>query len=87
MAGYEWQRIKLYGPYWWDGSGSDAQKEERATKRNKESEENLTALLEDGWQIVSIVQRSPRGFVLLAHTGFADLMQEAWSVFLQRSRQ
>ncbi len=87
MATYQWQWMRLYGTHWWTrgSSYSDHPVDIRASERKEKSEEKLTALLYDGWQITAIVPMAPDGTMHLDTPSIAEqVVQEAWSVFLQR---
>jgi hypothetical protein len=84
MTKYEWRWIRLRGS-WWELATIrkvHASAEPEASKGKQESEQKLTELLDNGWQIVSVVPEAPNGII-----NVRGLEQETWTVFLQRPRQ
>jgi hypothetical protein len=84
MVRREWQRIRLCGGHWWNGTAFpvDRDREDaRASAAREDSEAKLSKLLEDGWEIVSVVADPPS---VLFRSRAGSLMQETFSVFLQR---
>lgn len=91
MMKYEWKRVRLYGSHWWSGIVRPDQRrpdlEEKLTKQKDESEQLLTDLLNDGWQMVSVMPYTRDGQVSRAGDSYSSLLQEVWVVFLQRVRE
>lgn len=85
MIKYQWKHIRLYGRHWWSAPDRTAPAEEdKAAKQKEESEQRLTDLLNDGWQIISVVPQATNGSVRRTYLGAVDLLQEVWVVFVQR---
>jgi hypothetical protein len=84
MIQREWQRVRLRGSHWWEGTtfAPDHQRENpRAEASRIETEDRLSKLLAEGWTIASVVAAGP---ILLFQTRVGALWQEAFTVFLER---
>jgi hypothetical protein len=87
-----WQWIRLCGT-WWGAEGvygEDAERRAEAVrqceKSKADSEARLSAALNEGWTIHTIVPVAPNGIVT-RHTprrGYGSLTQEVWTVFLTK---
>jgi hypothetical protein len=86
MTRYQWAWIRLYGTYW-SALNYGASTDEQASERKQESEQKLTDLLNDGWQIITVVPQAPNGVIGAGDPTTAPLKQEVWSVFLQKPQQ
>jgi hypothetical protein len=83
---YEWKQVRLYGNSWWTGTEVSARKaEEKAIQQRTGSEQQLTDLLSDGWQIITVIPQGSSGVIILQSANQSNLLQEVWVVFLQRS--
>jgi hypothetical protein len=84
---YEWRKIRLYGESWWTQSAdySAREAEKKAAQQRTESEQQLTDLLSNGWQIITVVPKSANRILVLQTIGNSSLVQEEWMVFLQRA--
>lgn len=84
---YEWKQVRLYGESWWtrttNYSARDAEK--KAVQQRTESEQQLTDLLSNGWQIITIIPKSTNRMLVLQTINDSSLVQEEWVVFLQRA--
>jgi hypothetical protein len=87
MTKYEWKQVRLYGESWWtrttNYSARDAEK--KAAQQRTESEQQLTDLLGNGWQIITIIPKSNNRMPVLQTINDSSLVQEEWVVFLQRA--
>lgn len=84
MTQREWQRVRLRGVHWWEGTtfAPDRQRENpRAEASRIETEDHLSKLLTEGWTIASVIAAGP---ILLFQTRVGALWQEAFTVFLER---
>jgi hypothetical protein len=63
----------------------DRKQEEVAAKRKKSSEQAITELLADGWQIVQVVPYVSSGATNPLPPYSGRFVQETWTVFLQKS--
>jgi hypothetical protein len=87
-----WQWIRLCGT-WWGAEGvfgEDAERRAEAVRQcekcKADSEARLSAALNEGWTIHTIVPVAPNGIVT-RHTprrGYGSLTQEVWTVFLTK---